>query len=285
MQQESTYQTKLETLAEKIREAEAIMVGTGSAMQKASGLRFYRECDDVFQDNFGPWARKYGFRSAEEALNFNYGSSEDRWAMLATHSHLIESLPVSQVYLDLQALLEGKSFHIVTLNHDGQLQKVFGEDRVSIIQGDYRYWQCFRRCHDKVYPCTDELEQIYQHVEGHSIPSEFVPRCPECGAEMEPWVGGYAFLEGEQYKAEYGKWEDFVLSCQQSKTLFLEIGVSRKRKELIRQPMWHFAMGWPDGFYVNISPDNSMIPRELDGRSLEIEHSIVEVLRDVRQLV
>ena len=55
------------------------------------------------------------------------------------------------------------------------------------------------------------------------IPAELIPRCPKCGAEMEPWVRGYTFLEGKKYKEEYRKINEFLTANQNKKILFLEL--------------------------------------------------------------
>ncbi len=46
--------------------------------------------------------------------------------------------------------------------------------------------------------------------ENLEIPEEMIPRCPKCGAELEPWVRGYTFLEGSKYRDEYRKINEFL---------------------------------------------------------------------------
>jgi len=42
------------------------------------------------------------------------------------------------------------------------------------------------------------------------VPSDMIPRCPKCGAEMEPWVRSWVFLEGKKYREEHSKLNAFL---------------------------------------------------------------------------
>lgn len=48
-------------------------------------------------------------------------------------------------------LLRGKTYHIMTTNQEFQFTRVVPEEKLSAIQGDFRYYQCHRPCHDAIY--------------------------------------------------------------------------------------------------------------------------------------
>ena len=221
-----------------------------------------------------------GGNTAVTSSSFRNESDEKRWASLAIHYHHLETVPVGQTYESLGSIVEGKRFHVVTTDQDVRLVRQFGEEHLSYIHGDERFFQCAKQCHDELYPAGDIVSPLYDSIKDDEIPTELVPRCPKCGADMEPWVYGYHFLEGERYRAEYGKWEDFVLGSQQDKVLFMEIGVRSRYRELIRQPFFHFAMGFPGSWYVNINPENTVVPFELEDHAFAIPFEVARVLAD-----
>lgn len=66
-----------------------------------------------------------------------------------------------KTYVDLEKLLRGRNYHVMTTNQDFQFTHVMPEEKISAIQGDARYLQCSR-------PCTDELyraDEIYGEPE------------------------------------------------------------------------------------------------------------------------
>lgn len=53
--------------------------------------------------------------------------------------HTTQTAPVRKPYIDLDAILNGKDFHILTTNQDTQFVKLYPEEKVSEIQGDHRF--------------------------------------------------------------------------------------------------------------------------------------------------
>lgn len=51
-----------------------------------------------------------------------------------------------------------------------------------------------------------------------------IPRYPRYGAELEPWMRGYTFLEGQKYRQKYEKVNAFLTAHRDSRLLFLELG-------------------------------------------------------------
>ena len=65
--------------------------------------------------------------------------------------------------------------------------------------------------HDEIFYNKDMIYAMNDAIdENLCIPTELIPRCPQCGAELEPWVRGYTFLEGEKYRDEYRKINEFL---------------------------------------------------------------------------
>ncbi|APC41402.1 SIR2 family NAD-dependent protein deacylase [Clostridium estertheticum] len=137
----------------------------------------------------------------------------------------------------MQWLLKDKNYYILTTNQDTQFEKVFPIEKISAIQGDWKYLQCNRRCHDKLYDSVELLHKINAEIDvALKIPTEMGPHCPHCGAELEPWVRSRVFLEGKKYKEEHQKLSDFLRKNMNKKVLFLELGVGRMTPMFIQEP-------------------------------------------------
>ncbi|WP_160035914.1 NAD-dependent protein deacetylase [Paenibacillus sp. An7] len=272
-------QNNIDILLQKMEEADAIVVGGAAGMSEAAGYSYY-ETGELFNKHFGEFAKKYGIKNLFYGFYHPFPTKEERWAYLATlYQKGIYDLEAGQPYLDLEKLLEGKNYFIVTTNQDAQFSKVFPQDKVAPIQGDSRYFQCNDRCHDQVYFNKDMVEKMYENIEGTSIPTELIPTCPKCGGDMEPWVRSYVFLEGTAYRTELKKYNEFLIKNKDKKVLFLELGVGKMTPMFIKEPFWNMTYHWPDAYYITINPNDAILPVELMDKGLAIHEDIAQVLK------
>ncbi|MFS0777029.1 NAD-dependent protein deacetylase [Neobacillus sp. 3P2-tot-E-2] len=276
------YQDNIDTLRNKIREAEAIVVGGAAGMSSAAGYNWYRD-DENFRKYFNAFAEKYGIDSIFGGFYYRFRTEEERWAYLATLINFVAEVPIGQPYKDLNQILSGKNYYILTTNQDTQFLQEFSEEKVSAIQGNWTYLQCSSRCHDGVYPYAEQAKELCTHIEGTRIPSSMVPKCPECGGPMELWVRSFVFLEGAKYREEHKKYREFLLENQHKKVLFLELGVGLMTPMFIKEPFWNMTYSWPDAYYITINPnpEHNLLPGELKGKGLAVHEDIAQVLRDV----
>lgn len=278
------YEEKIQVLLEKIKEADAIVVGAASGMSAATGYRFWYQNDDIFMNEFEDFYKKYGFTGTFNGFYHPYKTKEERWAFIARLVHILYELPPGFAYYDLMGLLKGRNYHILTTNQDMQFTKIEKEENVSTIQGDWRYFQCSRRCHDEIYYNKDQIYEMNAAIDDTHLPTELIPKCPKCGADMEPWVRGYTFLEGKKYKEEYRKLNVFLEENMNNNILFLELGVGRMTPMFIQEPFWNLTYRLPKAFYITINPNDAMIPSELKNKGLAIHEDIAAVLKDALEL-
>ena len=272
-------------LLQKIRECDAVCVGAASGMSASGGHNFWYERDETFVNVFGEFEKRYGFHSAFKGLYYKFITASERWAYIATLCHLLYELPATQPYHDLFALLKDKNYFIVTTNQDMQFRELFPEDRLSTIQGDWGYFQCYHACHDKVYPNKEIVYKLYENIDDCKVPREMIPRCPECGCLMWPWVRGPEFLEGSKYNDEYEKWNKFIDANREKKILFLELGVGRMTPMFIQHPFWEFVYTLPDAYYISINPWDALIPNEISNKGHIIKNDIALIFRECIQLM
>lgn len=284
MMENEQYKEVVNSLIQHIQDADAIVVGGASGMSAAAGFRHYYEYDKDFIENLGEFGKKYGYRNTFDGFYYHYRTSEERWAFNARDICMILDAKTGQPYYDLYEILKDKNYYILTTNQDTQFNRVFPEEKISAIQGDWRYFQCSRRCHDELYNSVDTLHKLNKSIdENLKVPKDMIPRCPRCGAEMEPWVRSWTFLEGKKYREEYSKLNKFLKANKNKKILLLELGVGRMTPMFIQEPFWQMTYTWPNAYYITINPRDALVPEELKEKGLAIHEDIAKVLTDVRK--
>lgn len=279
------YEEQVRSLMAHIQEADAIVVGAASGMSAAAGYRHYYEHDKDFVDNLGDFEKKYGYRNSFDGFYYRYRTSEERWAFIAKNLCMILDAKTGQPYKDLFEILKDKNYYILTSNQDTQFDRVFPEEKISAIQGDWRYFQCSRRCHDELYDSVKTLHKLKDAIDSElKVPSDMIPHCPKCGAEMEPWVRSWVFLEGKKYREEHSKLNAFLKKNMHKKILFLELGVGRMTPMFIQEPFWNMTYSWPNAFYITINPKDAIVPEELKQKGLAIHEDIARVLADTKTI-
>lgn len=278
------YEEQIELFVQKVQEADCIIVGGASGLSAAGGGDFYYEDNASYRKYFKPFAEKYHFKGAFDGMQYPFETREEHWGYLATFLHTTQNAPVRKPYLDLDAILEGKDFHILTTNQDTQFMKLYPEEKVSEIQGDHRFFQCSRQCCDDVWDAVKPVEKMYEAMNGGtSVPKEMIPRCPHCGAEAFPWVRGYGnFLQGTKYNREYEKMSEYLEKNKNRKLLLIELGVGRMTPMFIQEPFWNLTAILPDTFYIGVNDKYDFLPKQIEDKGTVIVENIAKVLEDVR---
>ncbi len=278
------YKEQIHIFAQKIQEAECVIVGGASGLSAAGGGNFYYEDNESYRTYFKPFADKYHFKGAFQGMQYHYDTLNEKWGYLATFLHTTQTAPIRRPYINLDQMLCGKDFHILTTNQDTQFMKLYPEEKVSEIQGDHRFFQCSRQCSDHVWDAVEPVAQMYEAMDGgRFVPDELIPHCPHCGAEAFPWVRGYGnFLQGEKYDHEYQKMSDYLEKNKGKKLLFIELGVGRMTPMFIQEPFWHLTAALPDAYYISVNDTYNLLPKQIEEKGLVIVDDIAKVLHDVR---
>ncbi|MEY8494446.1 NAD-dependent protein deacetylase [Lachnospiraceae bacterium 29-91] len=277
------YQEQVQVFSEKVSEADCIVVGGASGLSAAGGGDFYYADTPSFRKYFGKYAEKYGFKGAFDGMYSGFDTREEHWGYISTFLHTTLNAPVREPYLDLDEILEGKNFHILTTNQDTQFIKIYKEEQVSEIQGDHRFFQCSECCHDGTWDAVKLVEEMILAMgEGTSIPTEMIPRCSKCGKEAFPWVRGYGnFLQGRKYSEQYQKVSDYIQKNRNKKILFLELGVGRLTPMFIQEPFWNLTLSLPDAYYISVNAEYDFLPEQIEDKGFCILGDIGKVLKDV----
>ena len=279
------YDEQVDAFIEAVRSADHIVVGGASGLSAAGCGDFYYEDNASYRRYFGPFAERYGFQGAFAGMQHRWPTRGEFWAYLATFLNATLSAPVRRPYLDLQTILAGRDFHIVTSNQDTQFIKAFDEADVSELQGDHRYFQCAACCHDGTWDAVETVRRMVSAIDPEtlSIPDDMIPRCPRCGGEAFPWVRGYGnFLQGRRYERQYGKISDYLTGIgRDASVLYLELGVGRMTPMFIQEPFWNLTAMNPNARYIAVNDRYAFLPRQIEDRGMAIRGDIAQVLDDV----
>lgn len=279
------YEEEIRKFAQKVREADCIIVGGASGLSAAGGGDFYYEDNASYRKYFGKFAEKYGFKGAFAGTFAHWDSREEFWGYMATFLHTTQTCPVRKPYLDLDAIIKDKDFFVITTNQDTQFLRLYPEEKVAELQGDHRFFQCSRCCTDETWDAVKPVEEMYKAMgDGTSVPTELIPRCPHCGAEAFPWVRGYGnFLTGKKYNQEYTKASEYVLNHKDKRVLFLELGVGRMTPMFIQEPFWNLTLTFPDAYYISVNKEYNFLPQQLEDKGFAMKADIATTLEDVRK--
>lgn len=279
------YAEQIQWFANALREAECVVVGGASGLSAAGKGDFYYTDTPSFYHYFGKFAHKYGFKGAFAGMQYPFPTRSEFWGYLATFLHTTQHAPVREPYKDLDALLKGKDFYVLTTNQDTQFMRLYKEDQVSEIQGDHRFFQCAGCCHDEVWDAVKPVQVMIDAMgEGTAIPKDMIPRCPHCGQEMFPWVRGYGnFLQGQKYNEQYEKISRYIQQHAHDRILFLELGVGRLTPMFIQEPFWALTAALGQTHYVSVNAEYAFLPAQIEDRGIAIRGDIARVLKDVRK--
>lgn len=109
---------KIDRLVQEIRDADCVIVGGASGLSAAGGGNFYYENNDSFKKYFGKFEEVYHFNGAFDGMFRHWNDRAAFWAFLATFLHTTLTAPIRAPYHDLDSLLKGKDFFVITTNQD-----------------------------------------------------------------------------------------------------------------------------------------------------------------------
>lgn len=229
-------------LAEAFYDTDNIIIGAGAGLSTASGIEYGGK---RFEDNFKDFIEKYDFTDMYTSGFYPFETEEEKWAYWSKHIYLNNvGMSATPLYKKLYELIRDKNYFVITTNVDDQFYKAsFDGDRIFRIQGSYRYLQCQKACHDKLY---DDAGLVYEMIESIDdelkIASDLVPNCPMCGGPMDVNLrkDNY-FVEDEYWHAQRDAYTAFLNSIKDEKTLLLEFGVGFNTPAIIRFPFEDMA--------------------------------------------
>ena len=272
-------------LLEAIEEAGTIVVGAGAGLSTSAGFVYSGE---RFECYFADFIGEYGFTDMYSAGFYPFETPEERWAYWSRYIWYNRYVSTPKgTYEKLLGLLEGKNYFVLTTNVDHRFQLAgFPKDRLFYTQGDYGLWQCSVPCHARTYDNYETVKLMMEQQRDMRVPSELVPRCPKCGAEMSMNLrADDTFVEDVGWYEAPRRYHGFTEACGQGKVLYLELGVGMNTPVIIKYPFWRSTAANLQATYACINYGEAHAPIQIKDRSILINADIDAVLSELLEIL
>lgn len=272
------YSSKLEKLRGELDSADCVVIGAGAGLSIAAGFTYSGE---RFKNNFADFIEKYGFKDMYSGGFYPFETPEEHWAYWSRYIYINRYTDCENgIYKKLFELVSGKDHFVLTTNVDHQFRKAgFDKKRIFYTQGDYGLFQCTKPCCDKTYDNEEVIRRMYAEQKNMRVPSELVPRCPECGRPMTMNLRcDDSFVQDKGWYEASDRYHEFIRRHKNMHTLFVELGVGFNTPAIIKYPFWKMTAENPNSFYACVNFGEVFCPDEIAKRSVCIDDDISEVL-------
>ncbi len=268
-------------LAERVSEAECVVVGAGAGLSTAAGFTYD---GGRFRQYFSDFEKKYGFHDMYSGSFYPFPTAEERWAYMSRMIWVNRyQSPPKPVYEELYNLVKDKDYFVLTTNVDHCFQKAgFAKERLFYTQGDFGLFQCSLPCRQETFDNEDAVREMLRTQKDMRIPSELVPHCLHCGRPMTMNLrADGTFAEDEGWHRAQERYHSFLQTREGKRVLFLELGVGYNTPVIIKFPFWQAVKENPRAFYACVNMGEAYCPQEIAQRSVCIDGDIGEVLQNL----
>lgn len=276
-----TYSEKIEQLREKIKNADAVLIGAGAGLSTSAGFTY---SGDRFEKYFSDFIEKYHFCNMYDGGFYPFDSPEEHWAYWSRYIYINRYMDAPKpVYENLFELVKDRDYFVLTTNVDHCFQKAgFAKERLFYTQGDYGLFQCQTPCKPYTYDNETQVKRMAEEQKNMRIPTELIPKCPICGKPMTMNLrADAAFVQDEGWDVHAGYYKKFIDTHEKSRILFLELGVGYNTPGIIKYPFWQMTAGNKNAEYICINNGEITVPNEIRAQSIEIDSDIYDVLNDI----
>ena len=268
----------IEKLKEKIRTADAVVIGAGAGLSTAAGFTYSGE---RFEKYFSDFRKKYGIEDMYSGGFYPYETPEEHWAYWSRYIYINRYMDAPKpVYDDLLKLVANKDYFVITTNVDHCFQKAgFDKKRLFYTQGDYGLFQCSEPCCQETFENKDIIFEMLKQQKDMKIPTELLPVCPHCGKPLTMNLrSDDKFVEDKGWHHAAERYENFLRTRAGGKILFLELGVGYNTPVIIKYPFWQMTAKNPNATYACINKGQAICPQEIERQSICVNAGIGEVL-------
>lgn len=273
---------ELNQIAEKIKNADAILIGASNGLSITEGLHLFAD-NQALEEVFGDFRRKYGLRSILHGMSARWPSEEEKWAFWSRLiHHYCGEYKESQVMKDLKAIVGNKNYFVITSNGECHFEMCgFAPENIYEVEGSWLSMQCSHACHDTLYPSLDMAEKMAATEKNGKVPSDMVPHCPKCGGPMQ------IHLEVDQNfiqeSAGQKRFQEFLNQYHGKKLVVLELGIG-PRNQLIKAPLMQLVDMEPNAVYVTINLGEIYITDNIKDKSFGLDGYLGEILGRLREV-
>lgn len=268
---------KYKKVAEKIKDADAILIGASNGLSITEGLNLFAD-NPEFQDVFGDFKAKYGIRNILHGYFYNWNTLEEKWGFLSRLvEHYSGSYTTTPVMKNLLKIIGDKPYFVVTSNGEGHFEMAgFDAAKIFEIEGNWIEMRCSHKCHQDVYPSLSAIRKMAAAENDGKVPYETIPLCSHCGAAM-------ALYDAEPPKEGITKtWKEFLKEYRGKKLVILELGIGW-RNQLIKAPFMDLAAQEPNVTYITINKGEVYIADNIKEKSFGLDGDLDSILREIAE--
>lgn len=268
-------------IAEKIKGADAILIGASNGLSITEGLHLFAD-NAAFEELFGDFKQRYGLRCILHGMTARWPSEEEKWAFWARliHRYCGQYRP-TPVMEDLKAIVGEKDYFVVTSNGECHFELCgFDPEKIYEIEGNWLTMQCAGRCHETRYPSLELAEKLAAAERDGKIPTELVPRCPQCGGPMDIHMGAGQYMIPDAGAQE--RFQTFLARCHGKNLVVLELGIGW-RNQLIKAPLMRLVAEETNATYVTINLGEVYIAEDIKEKSFGLDGRLDELLPALRE--
>lgn len=268
----------IEKLKEKIRTADAVVIGAGAGLSTAAGFTYSGE---RFEKYFSDFRKKYGFEDMYSGGFYPYQPPEEHWAYWSRYIFVNRYQDASKpVYENLLKFVIDKDYFVITTNVDHCFQKAgCDKKRLFYTQGDYGLFQCSEPCCQETFDNEAIVLEMLKQQKDMKIPTELLPVCLHCGKPLTMNLrSDDKFVEDEGWHKAAERYENFLRTRSGLKILFLELGVGFNTPVIIKYPFWQMTAKNPNATYACVNNGQAFCPTEIQHKSICINNDISDVI-------
>lgn len=266
-------------IAEKIKDADAILIGASNGLSITEGLHLFAR-NEAFVKLFGDLERKYGFHNILQGYFYPWKTEEERWGYLSRLiQHYSGTYQGSKVMEDLRAIVGDKPYFVVTSNAECHFELTgFDPAKVYEVEGNWGELRCKNPKHTKLYSSWEAVRAMAEEEADGKVPTELLPRCEECGEVLTTY-------DANPPKEEViNNWNTFLQTFHGKKLVILELGIGW-RNQLIKAPLMQLTANEPNATYVTINLGEIYIKEEIKEKSYGLDGYLSEILGDLREVM
>ena len=290
-------------LRDAIKRAEAIVIGAGNGLSISAGLS---GAGERFEKYFSDFGDNYGFSNMYAGWKYPFASNEERWGFRSRFIYINRYMdPPRKLYEGLLNLVKDKDYFVITTNLDYCFQRAgFDRHRLFCHNGDYGLFQCGKACHNKTYPNYETIREMllaqgfivkkdedlefplngntYSSFIQMTVPEDLMPHCPICDELMRVNMReGGTFVEDEAWRTASRRYSEFLERVRDSKTLFLELGVTIGSSSIIKEPFIQMTGEWRDAIYACVNQGEAFAPKDIEANAICINGNIGRIISEL----
>ena len=276
------YKLRINKMKQLLKEADCILIGAGSGLSTAAGLKYSGE---NFQKNYKEFMQKYHFEDLYSASFYEFKTQEEKWAFFSKMILLNRYNKPLTLYKELYDIVKDKNYFVITTNVDGQFEiSGFDKEKIFAVQGDYKYLQCENACHNKLYDNSEIVKKWTANMKECKIPSELVMKCPVCGGNMDMNLRkDDKFVQDENWYKQLKAYKDFLKEMKNKNVVLLEIGVGFNTPGIIRFPFEKMTIENSKTRLIRINKNYLKCFLDIADKAITFTEEVKQILDDLKE--